>query len=303
MIADLFTPFLSPVSTTYEEPHSTAASLDDENDDADVPSAVDSTSLSKDSCEPRDSASVSASASPTASLESASHPTRDGEDKVSNGGKLVPDNGTDSVAVTTTPATSSSSSESSTDDVDDEPPSAWTMWYLRKDLEWRRRAQREHESRKAALCEARAAAERKANQRSQAERAFAAWCAMKSELEAARRAEERRQSSKADEDRKRTKMRECALSERKCREWLARKQVEQGGVDEKKVGRVSGSKIRLVLYAITVGDIIRGEFGEETTNNDEQPRREGGSEPKRFQGVARQQEYDEFNGEVPRKVY
>ncbi|KAL1470863.1 hypothetical protein MTO96_040244 [Rhipicephalus appendiculatus] len=101
------------------------------------------------------------------------------------------------------------------------------MWYLRKDLEWRRRAQREHEARNAALCEARAAAERKANQRSQAERAFAAWCAMKSELEAARRAEERRQSSKADEDRKRTKMRECALSERKCTEWLARKQVEQ----------------------------------------------------------------------------
>ncbi|KAL1421437.1 hypothetical protein MTO96_004130 [Rhipicephalus appendiculatus] len=148
------------------------------------------------------------------------------------------------------------------------------MWYLRKDLEWRRRAQREHEARNAALCEARAAAERKANQRSQAERAFAAWCAMKSELEAARRAEERRQSSKADEDRKRTKMRECALSERKCTGMACQEASGAGG-----------------------------EFGEETTNNDEQPRREGGSEPKRFQGVARQQEYDEFNGEVPRKVY
>ncbi|XP_037509322.2 translation initiation factor IF-2 [Rhipicephalus sanguineus] len=101
------------------------------------------------------------------------------------------------------------------------------MWYLRKDLEWRRRAEREHEARKAALREARAAAERKANQRSQAERAFAAWCAMKSELEAARRAEDRRRSAKADEDRKRTEMRACALSERKCREWLARKQVEK----------------------------------------------------------------------------
>lgn len=195
-----------------------------------MPSAVEGISFSENSLDPPDSSSASASASAMisamASRDSASRPTRDVEDGMSNGEKLVSDKGTDSVAVTTAPSTSSSSS--SMRDQGDEPPSAWAMWYLRKDLEWRRRAQREREAQKVALCEARATAEGKAKQRSQAERAFAAWCAMKSELEAARRAEERRRRSKADEDRKRTEMRTCALSERKCREWLARKQVEQG---------------------------------------------------------------------------
>ncbi|KAL3192130.1 hypothetical protein MRX96_059331 [Rhipicephalus microplus] len=212
------------ISTIYEEPNSSVASVDDE-DDADVPSSVEGISFSENSLDPPDSSSASASASAMisamASRDSASRPTRDVEHGMSNGEKLVPDKGTDSVAVTTAPSSSSMHDEG------DEPPSAWAMWYLRKDLEWRRRAQREREAQKVALCEARAMAERKAKQRSQAERAFAAWCAMKSELEAARRAEERRRRSKADEDRKRTETRMCALSERKCREWLARKQVEQ----------------------------------------------------------------------------
>lgn len=47
----------------------------------------------------------------------------------------------------------------------------------------------------------------------------------------------------------------------------------------------------------------RGKLGEETTNYDERPRRKESSESKRFQRVARWQEYDEFNGEVSRKVY
>ncbi|XP_049517721.1 uncharacterized protein LOC125943194 [Dermacentor silvarum] len=196
----------SPVSTASGAPQSTA-SLADGNDDVDVPTDVaDSIDLSKDE-----------------RGDSASRPTLDCEDGDDDCGECVADHGTDSVAATTAP-----SSVSSTDDADEEAPSAWTLWYLRKDLEWRRRALHEREARRVALSEARSAAEFKASQRSQAERAFAAWCAMKREQEAARRAEERRRLADAETDRKRREERTFALSERKCKEWLARKQMEQG---------------------------------------------------------------------------
>ncbi|XP_054932535.1 uncharacterized protein [Dermacentor andersoni] len=197
----------SPVSTAFGAPHSTA-SLAGANDDADVPTEeFDSIGLSED--ERGDSASR-----PTLDCE-------DGDDDC-GGERRTADQGTDSVGTTTAP-----SSVSSTDDAHEEAPSAWTLWYLRKDLEWRQRARHEHESRRVALSEARAAAELEASQRSRAERAFAAWCATKREQEAARRAEERRRLADAEAQRKRTEQRTCALSERKCREWLARKQVEQ----------------------------------------------------------------------------
>lgn len=47
----------------------------------------------------------------------------------------------------------------------------------------------------------------------------------------------------------------------------------------------------------------RGQFCQETANSDHRQRREGDSEPKRFRCLARQQEYDASNGEVPCEVH
>ncbi|XP_077552959.1 uncharacterized protein LOC144167645 [Haemaphysalis longicornis] len=113
------------------------------------------------------------------------------------------------------------------DDEDESKLSAWTRWYLSKDLEWRRRSRQQLQARTDARYGRSAAEEQETRRRAEAKRAFDAWLALKAEDDTLRRSRERHERAEAEHERAKAQRRSREISERKCGEWAARKQ-EQG---------------------------------------------------------------------------
>ncbi|CAN7944707.1 unnamed protein product [Ixodes pacificus] len=195
--------------------------------DAGSPSS--DTSISSDPFPPRDErprSSDSAPATPEASDEvrlPGAEPTVFADPPVPAGDtRLVSSDGSASAVRSTSEDVQSPSSNASKD-LKETELSPWLIWYLHKDIEWRKRLQEQRESRSRRSLQREMSALLKAKQKAEAERVFRSWCKAKTEEKREVTLEKQRRQEELEADKLRKKHRLRELSKQKYREWLETK--------------------------------------------------------------------------------